>query len=142
MPSQDQWNKHWMEVALVTSKLSKDPSTKVGAVIVTPDNRQCSIGYNGFAKGVIETEEKWQRPAKYERVIHAEMNSILNCPFETIGCKIYITHQPCHRCISHVLNSGILELYYLNTYDNLSHKDIWIEHAKLFRVCKHLGENI
>ena len=78
MPTTDQWNKHWMEVALVTSKLSKDPSTQVGAVVVTQDNRQCSIGYNGFARGIEETPDKWQRPTKYEYVIHAELNAILS----------------------------------------------------------------
>jgi dCMP deaminase len=138
MPTKTQWNKHWIEVALVTSKLSKDPSTKVGAVIVTRDNRQCSIGYNGFARGIKENKMKWTRPIKYERVIHAEMNALLNCPFETINCKIYLTHQPCHRCIGHVLNSGITEIYYANAYANVQYLDIWEEHAQLFKVCKHI----
>jgi dCMP deaminase len=142
MPDHNKWNKHWLEVAKVTAKLSKDPSTQVGAVIVTPDNRQCSVGYNGFARGIEETAEKWARPIKYERVIHAEMNALLNCPFETVGCKLYITHQPCHRCISHVLNSGIVEVYYGIEYENIQHLDIWKEHAKLFKVCVNLKDII
>lgn len=138
MPTKEQWNNHWIEVAKVTARLSKDPTTRVGAVVVTPDNRQCSVGYNGFARGIEETDEKWARPIKYERVIHAEMNALLNCPFETIGCRLYLTLQPCHRCLSHVLNSGITEVYYAKPYENLQHLDIWEEHAKLFKICKEI----
>ena len=135
MPTQEQWHRHWLEVAQVTAKLSKDPTTQVGAVVVTQDNRQCSIGYNGFAMGIEETPEKWQRPIKYEYVIHAELNAILNCPFDHKGAKLYLTLQPCHRCIEMVLNSGILDVYYLKEYENLCHKDIWLEHANKLRKC-------
>jgi deoxycytidylate deaminase len=112
--------------------MSKDPTTKVGAVIVTPDNRQCSIGYNGFAKGIEETEEKWERPTKYEYVIHSEMNAIMNCPFDTHGCTVYITMTPCHRCITHLVNAGIKRIVYEHEYDRLAHVDIWKEAASLF----------
>ena len=142
MPTEQQWNKHWMMVAMVTSKLSKDPSTQVGAVIVTQDNRQCSIGYNGFAKGIEETPEKWQRPTKYEYVIHAELNAILNSPFDHKGCKLYLTLQPCHRCIEMIVNSGILDVYYLKEYPNLQYKDIWLEHTNKLRTCELFTETI
>jgi dCMP deaminase len=142
MPTQEQWHRHWLEVAQVTAKLSKDPTTQVGAVVVTQDNRQCSIGYNGFAMGIEETPEKWQRPTKYEYVIHAELNAILNCPFDHKGCKLYLTLQPCHRCIEMVLNSGILDVYYLKEYENLCHKDIWLEHASKLRTCKLIKDII
>ena len=70
MPSQDKWDIHWLKIAKVTSELSKDGSTKVGAVIVTPDNRHCSVGYNGFVRGIEETDKKWERPLKYSYVQH------------------------------------------------------------------------
>ena len=102
MPTQLQWDQTWLQVAKTVSKLSKDPSTKVGSVTVTPDNRHCSIGYNGFVRGIEETKEKWERPLKYQYVQHSELNSILNCPFDTMGCTLYCTHQCCHRCIEPV----------------------------------------
>jgi len=132
MPTQKQWDLHWIEIAEVTSKLSKDPTTKVGCVIVTPDNRQCAIGYNGFPAGIQETPEKWERPLKYQFVIHSEINAIMNCPFDTKGCTIYITLQPCHRCIGALKNAGIKRIVYKNDYPNLEHKDIWEEISKLF----------
>lgn len=134
MASKKKWNETWMRVALVVAKLSKDPNTQVGAVIVTTDNRQCSVGYNGFAVGIEETEAKWQRPRKYQYVIHGEINAIMNCPFDTKGCKIYLTHSPCHRCIAHLINAGITEVYYLEDYKNLEYLDIWNEHRQLFKV--------
>jgi dCMP deaminase len=114
MPIVERWNQHWMKIAQETSKLSKDPSTKVGAVIVTADNRQCSIGYNGFASGVPETEEMWEnREIKYRyEPIHAEENALLNCPFDTKGCKLYVTHRPCHKCMPRIINSGITHVIY------------------------------
>lgn len=119
-------------MAQTVAKLSKDESTKVGAVIVSSDNKKCSMGYNAFAAGVEETQEKWQRPRKYEYVIHAEENAILNCPFDKTGCTIYITHQPCHKCIARLKNAGIRRIVYNLEYKNLQYKDIWDEHVKLF----------
>lgn len=138
MPEPSKWNKHWTEIALTFAKLSKDPITKVGSVIVTSDNRQCSGGYNGFARGIDENDSKWQRPTKYLYAVHSEENAILNCPFDVNGCKIYVTLQPCHRCLIRLLNAGIKEVYYLSDYANLEHKDIWLEHAKNFDIIQQL----
>jgi dCMP deaminase len=128
----DKWIKHWLKIALVTSELSKDPSTKVGAVVVTPDNRQCSLGYNGFADGIEDLEERWNnRPVKYEFVIHAEENAILNSPFDTKGCTLFCTHRCCHKCMARIVRSGIKKVYYLKDYANINHLDIIDAHAKM-----------
>lgn len=140
MPTQREWDENWIRVSKTVAKMSKDPTTKVGSVIVTPDNRQCSIGYNGFAAGIEETEEKWQRPTKYQYVIHSEMNSIMNCPFDTKGCSLYVTLMPCHRCITHLVNAGIKRVVYEKPYDRLEHIDIWNEAASLFDEVVCLGE--
>lgn len=134
-----EWNNFWIGMAEHTSTLSKDPSTKVGSVIVTMDNRQCSLGFNGFARGIAETEAMWNnRELKLEMVIHSEQNALLNCPFQTRGCKIYVTHQPCHRCLIHLINAGIREVYYKHSYDRLGHKVIWDAHVKLFDVVEQI----
>lgn len=138
MPTQIQWDQHWLKIAQVTSQLSKDPTTKVGAVVVSQDNRQCSVGYNGFAAGISETSEKWQRPEKYSWVIHAEENAMLNSPFSTRGCTMYATIQPCHKCITKLRNAGIKRVIYINAYNNLERKDIWDETAKLFDEVKQI----
>ena len=132
MPSQQKWDRTFMEMAVAISKMSKDPTTKVGAIIVSPDNTQISCGYNGFVCGINETPEKWERPKKYDYAIHAEENALLFCPFDTKESTIYCTHQCCHRCIKIVKQARIRRVVYLNEYINLEHKDIWLEHAELF----------
>lgn len=53
--SQQNWDKYFIEMAMHVASKSKDPSTKVGCVIVGPDNEIRSTGYNGFPRGVTET---------------------------------------------------------------------------------------
>jgi dCMP deaminase len=127
-----------MKLAKNVSELSKDPSTKVGAVLVTPDNRQHSIGYNGFPVGIKETSDKWERPLKYEYVIHAEVNAILNAQFKTNGCKVYCTHEPCHRCLGVLLNSGIKNIYYGTPYERKTHIEVWEDLINYFDVVERV----
>src|SRR3546814_4797914 len=70
------WTSYFMRIAQDVASRSKDPSTQVGAVLVDADNHIIATGYNGFPPGIEETPARWQRPDKYERVIHAEMNAI------------------------------------------------------------------
>src|SRR5690606_32917971 len=56
------WDAYFMTLARVISTRSKDPNTKVGAVLTTSDNRIIGTGYNGMPEGMIETDELWQRP--------------------------------------------------------------------------------
>lgn len=139
MPSKNNWDRTFIQIAFDVSELSKDPSTKVGAVIVSPDNRKFSFGYNGFARKLKETKEMWNnRDLKHELVVHAEINAILNTPFDTTDCKIYVTHQPCHRCLIHIINSGIKEVYYSEPYLKLGFKDIIKKHIPLLKVYKRI----
>lgn len=119
------YNKTWLEIAKVVSNLSKDPNTKVGAVIVSND-KQLSIGYNGFAKGFeMDTINNWEnRELKHKLVVHAEINAIANCPFNTQDCSIYLTIAPCHRCIPVLINAGITHVYFLSEYVNESEKEL------------------
>lgn len=143
MPNQKKIDTHYLRLAWMTAySMSKDPNTKVGAVIVHPNSRQISTGYNGFPKGVEETPEKWQRPTKYQHVIHAEPNAIINCPFDTDGCTIYVTHQPCHICMGFIINAGIKRLVYNKVYENLQHKEIWNEYSSLIPDIFHLDDDI
>lgn len=86
---------------------SKDPRTKVGAVIVSPDGRELSTGYNGFPPAFPDSEENWMSENKHKFVIHAELNALLNCPFKTAGCTLYCSHHPCPECVKSALSAGI-----------------------------------
>lgn len=98
---------HYLKIATVVAQRSKDPMTRVGAVVVSADGRAVSFGYNGFPAGVHEDDVLWERPTKYERVQHAELNAVLNCPFDTSGSTVYCTFAPCHRCVGMMINARI-----------------------------------
>jgi dCMP deaminase len=133
MPTHNQWDSLFLKMAYEVSLLSKDPSTKCGSIIVTPNRKNISFGYNGFVSGVEETNEMWnERPKKYLEVIHSEQNNILNCPFDTNGCSIYITHQPCTKCIILLAQSGISKIIYSKKYDRIENLDVWEKYSKLF----------
>ncbi len=115
------WDMRFLELAKMVASWSKDPSTKVGAVIVGPDMEIRSTGINGFPRGVEDTEARLtNREEKLSLVVHAEMNAILNAVrfgIQLKGCTMYVaaTDQsgavwggpPCTRCTVEVLQSGI-----------------------------------
>lgn len=97
-----------IEMAAHVAKLSKDPSTQVGAVIFDPKRRIVSAGYNGFARGVYDTPERLNnRDVKYKLVLHAEKNAILFATAPLEGATIVVTHPCCAQCAAQVIQAGI-----------------------------------
>ena len=113
----DKWNYRYMEIAMHISTWSKDPSTKVGCVVVGPDKEIRSQGYNGFPRGVDDTKEYRQmRPTKYAFYEHSERNAIYNaCSFGASlkGCTMYVTMPPCADCARAIIQSGIEKVYFM-----------------------------
>lgn len=106
------WDKRFIEVAQLISSWSKDPSTKVGAVI-TVDNKIVSTGYNGFPKGVYDSKDILNnREEKYKRVVHAEVNAIVSAKQCLKNAVLYMTHFPCERCAVTIIQAGIKEVVY------------------------------
>ena len=90
------------------AKLSKDPSTKVGAVIFDDKRRIVSAGYNGFARGVKDTSSRLHdRDTKYKLTLHAEANAILFATGALDGSTIVVTHPCCAQCAAQIIQSGI-----------------------------------
>lgn len=103
------WDKRFMDLAEHVSSWSKDPSTKVGAVVVDPKTRVVrGLGYNGFPRGVTDSEERLNdRPTKYSLVVHAELNAILNAK-DVEGCYLYVWPLfTCGECAKSIIQSGI-----------------------------------
>ena len=90
------------------AKLSKDPSTKVGAVIFDDKRRIISAGYNGFARGVKDTSSRLHdRDTKYKLTLHAEANAILFATGALDGSTIVVTHPCCAQCAAQIIQAGI-----------------------------------
>lgn len=97
-----------LDMARHVAKLSKDPSTKVGAVIFDPKRRLVSAGYNGFARGVHDTPDRLHdRETKYKLVLHAEKNAIMFATAPLEGCTMVVTHPCCAQCAALTIQSGI-----------------------------------
>jgi dCMP deaminase len=103
------WDRHFLGIAKAVSKASKDPSTKIGALIVRPDRSEVSWGYNGFPKGIADTPERLNnREIKYGLVLHGEENALLKARADVAGCTMYIWPLfSCSKCALKIINSGI-----------------------------------
>lgn len=120
------WDDRFMEMAYLVSTWSKDPSTKVGAVIVDKDRRVISCGYNGAPKGVLEPSG-FSREEKLNRTIHAEANA-LHFAGDVRGCTVYVTAAPCAHCAGHMIQRGITKVVYPKP--NGEYSDRWKESLK------------
>ena len=116
-----------MELAQHVANWSKDPSTKVGAVVSGVDKVRISLGYNGFPPRIKDDERLTIREKKYGLVIHAEENALANALFDVRGASIYTTHFPCINCSKTIIARGLSYLVARKpTTDFLQHwgKDI------------------
>lgn len=114
------WDEYFLKIALVAATKSKDPSTKVGAVIVRPDRSIVSVGYNGFPRGIADTPERLNdREVKYSLVVHGEMNAILSARESLAGYTLYtVPFMPCDRCFVHVIQAGIKRVVFTKATDD------------------------
>jgi dCMP deaminase len=105
----DKWDGRFLDLAIFTADWSKDPSTKVGAVLVRPDRTVAALGFNGFPRGVLDHPERYDdRPTKYEMVVHAELNALLSSRESLEGYTLYVTPlPPCSQCAAAIIQRGI-----------------------------------
>lgn len=102
------WKARFMDLAFFVAQWSKDPSTKVGSVIVRPDKTIASTGYNGFPRGVEDLEERYNdRPTKLLYTVHGETNAILSAKEPLHGYSLFVTGCPCNECAKNIIQSGI-----------------------------------
>jgi dCMP deaminase len=130
------WDEYFMDLAFMASTRSKDPSTKVGAIMVR-DKKVISTGYNGLPRQMNDLNPKyWERPEKYVLVIHAEQNAILQAQGVSIqGATMYCTLFPCVECAKSIIQSGVKEVVYDDS-NNSRFKESFEKSSKLLEECK------
>lgn len=103
------WDIWFLGLTKHISTASKDPSTKVGAIIVRPDKSIVSTGYNGFPRGMEDRTEWYEnRDEKYSRIIHAEVNALVQAKQSVEGCTLYTwPFCCCDRCAVFMIQAGI-----------------------------------
>ena len=135
------WDEYFMGIAKLAASRSKDPSTQVGACIVSSDNRLLSTGYNGAPNGFSDEAFPWERSGdplqtKYMFVCHAEANAIDNFrgyKKEFEGARIYVDLFPCNECAKKIIQNGIKEVIYLS--DKYADTESTIAAKLLFDTC-------
>lgn len=124
------WSYRLLQLADHIASWSKDPSTKVGAVIVDRHRRVLGVGFNGFARGVRDLPDRLiDRELKYKLVVHAEANAILNSTASIRDAFMFVTHWPCTSCTGLLIQSGIRDVVcyeYTQDYYERWSKDIAI----------------
>ncbi|MBT5410406.1 MAG: dCMP deaminase family protein [Phycisphaerae bacterium] len=104
------WDTRFLELSESIATWSKDPSRGVGAVIVSPMKQVLATGYNGLPRGVEDHPERLERPVKYDLIVHAEMNAIIQCARNgttPVGATMYSSFSPCIHCTLSIVQAGI-----------------------------------
>jgi dCMP deaminase len=116
---QEQFDRRYLEMALIWSKNSYCKRRQVGALIVK-DRMIISDGYNGTPEGfenICEDENNRTKPY----VLHAEANAITKVAKSnnsSEGSTLYITTSPCLECAKLIIQSGIRRVVFCDNYHN------------------------
>jgi dCMP deaminase len=103
----DKWDLRFLRVVDEVCSWSKDPSVKVGALLVSPDKRKFSPGYNGFPAGVDDDDERLNGPERVPMTAHAELNAILNSGTDLTGWTLYVTRPACVECAKAIIQARV-----------------------------------
>lgn len=126
----------FIPVAQAVAGLSKDGSTKVGAIILDEDCNILSVGFNGFPRGVKDTPDRYaDKVVKYQLIAHAESNAIAQAArtgARLLGsCLLVTALYPCSMCARLIIQSGIKTVYAPKHGDEINPK--WIAEAIISR---------
>ena len=118
MTNSTKWRNHYLQLAKHISTWSKDPSRKIGAVAVGSKGQILAQGFNGFPRGIEDTEERLNnREEKYKYVVHAEMNAIFNACLNGTsldGSTLFVYGLPvCSECAKGIIQVGIKHVVFL-----------------------------
>jgi dCMP deaminase len=116
--SQAVWDQRFLSMAKFVSEWSRDDSTKVGAVIVSPEHVVVSIGYNGFAQAMPDHKHNYMdRNEKYSRIVHGETNAIVLARKDVRDHTMYVNLPPCDRCAVTIIQAGISRVVCIEATD-------------------------
>lgn len=110
------WNDRYLNLAKEISTWSRDPSRKIGAVAVGSKGQILAQGFNGFPRGINDTDERLNnREEKYKYIVHAELNVIYNATYNGIsldGAKLFVYGLPiCSECAKGIIQVGIKSVF-------------------------------
>lgn len=133
----NKWDARYIRLAREVASWSKDPSRRIGAVAVGAKGQVLAQGYNGFPRGIDDSEERYNdRERKYGLVVHAEMNVIYNATYNGVsldGATLYVTGLPvCSECAKGIIQVGIKRVVMDEITIPDSWQDSWLKTKEMF----------
>jgi dCMP deaminase len=110
------WTNYFLGLAKVVSQRSHDIHTKHGCIITDSNNRILGVGYNGFPRGLDDSNLPTSRPEKYPWMVHSERNALSNCVVRPDNGIAYVTGQCCNDCIIALWQEGIKRVYMIDDH--------------------------
>jgi len=109
----DKWDMRRLKLAEFVADWSKDKDAQVGAVIADTLGRVIALGYNGFAVGIEDREDRLSGEDKLKMILHAEENAVLIAGERARGGTIYVYGKPvCAKCAAIIIQSGITRVVF------------------------------
>lgn len=108
-----------MAVAMVIAMRSTCPRLRVGAVVVSPDQKIVATGYNGAPSGMPHCDEVGclvGPTGSCLRAVHAEVNALLSAGDRARGATVYVTASPCWSCLAAAVTAGVTRVVYRRKY--------------------------
>lgn len=132
------WDNRFLDLATLISEWSKDPSKQIGAVAVGSKRQILAQGYNGFPRGISDSEDRYEdRQRKYELVVHAEMNVIYNASYNGVsldGATLYVHGLPvCSDCAKAVIQVGIKRVIMRKQVPEDRWLESWMRSREMFK---------
>lgn len=126
------WDQRFIDLAEFISGWSKDPNSKVGAVVVTNEGGAIALGYNGFPAGIEDDERLDNKDLKLDMIIHAEQNALLIAGSRAKGASLYVWGKPiCARCAVLIIQAGIERIIASNPEDEINKNSSWYKSGVL-----------
>lgn len=133
IPSKDK-RELFMRAVYENASFSKDPRTKIGAVL-TLDDCFISSGFNGFPRKVRDFKSRYEhRETKYKFICHAEANAVFTAARlgrATLNTTLYTQGVPCQECCKALIQAGISKIIVHEQWPNLTYSEKWVEAVKI-----------
>lgn len=125
----------FLGIAKAVAALSKDPSTKVGAIALSPQGSILSVGYNGFPRSIDDDPARYaDRDTKLALAAHAEQNLVAQAAYSGValrGSTVVLSGMyPCSSCAKSLVQAGIIRVLTPRPRENSS----WSEDAKWSKI--------
>ncbi len=126
------WDKRFIDLAKFVSGWSRDPNTKVGAIVVSNEGGAIALGYNGFPAGIEDDERLNDRDLKLDMIIHAEQNALLIAGSRAKEASLFVWGKPiCARCAVLIIQAGIERIVTTHPKDEIDKNSTWYKSGVL-----------